>query len=144
MVKFNESILISQSVDKVFEFTANPVNIVHWQKDTHSAELTSEGAFGMDSTYTCINLFMDQEFETEGVIIEFEPGVKCSYKFSTGPVDCHSSFMFEETPEGTKFTAVGKAKVGMLKFLMPTIGEKIREKLKRDMASLKALLESAS
>lgn len=69
-MKFENSVVISQPVQQVFEFVADPRNNAKWQTDILELEMTSEIHFGLGAAYRCVNRFMGEHIESEGVITD--------------------------------------------------------------------------
>ena len=69
-MKFENSVVISQPVEQVFEFVTNPRNNAKWQTDILEMEMTSEIHFGLGAAYRCVNRFMGEHIESEGVITD--------------------------------------------------------------------------
>ena len=71
-MKFNHSVLIHRPVEKVFEFVAHIENNAKWQSDILEMAMTSPGLLQTGSTYRCVNRFMGQRIETEGLAAELQ------------------------------------------------------------------------
>jgi uncharacterized protein YndB with AHSA1/START domain len=142
MMKFENSVIIEQPVKEVFDFVTNPSNNAQWQTDILELEVTSEGRFELGSTYRCVNRFMGQRLETEGVITDYVPGRICSYRITSGSVTGESNFYFEAVNGVTKFTATANLDLQYFKFGKVLIKRKIYKQLKNDMLQLKKLLEN--
>ena len=144
MVKFNESIHIQQPVQSVFSYTTDLSNNSQWQSDVLDVQQTSEGPFGVGATYRCINRFMGKEIETEGVISEYAPEKKFSFRFTSGPVTGESSFIFEPVNEGTKFTTVGELDIDLFRMAGFIIRRAAKAQIKNDLLNLKKVLENGN
>ena len=129
MLKFNESVHIQQPVHRVFSYATDLSNNMQWQSDILGFEQTSTGPFGLGATYRCVNRFMGKEIETEGVISEYTPEKKCSFKFTSGPVTGESSFIFEPVADGTKVTTTGELSIGLFRFAGFIFRRMAREKI---------------
>ena len=104
----------------------------------------TEGPFGVGATYRCVNRFMGKEIETEGVISEYAPEKKCSFRFTSGPVTGESSFIFEPSEDGTVFTTVGELDIGLFRLAGFMIRRAARAQIKNDLLRLKAVLENGN
>ena len=103
-MKFKNSVTINQPVKKVFDFVTDLNNNPQWQTDILELEITSEGRLKRGSTYRCVNRFMGQRIETEGVISRYVPDRACSFRIVSGSVIGESNFFFEANNGATKFT----------------------------------------
>ena len=144
MMKFENSVMIKQPVKQVFEYVTNPNNNAQWQTDILELEITSEGPFELGSTYRCVNRFMGQRIETEGIITDYEPDCRCAYRITSGSVTGESSFHFEAVDGVTKFTTTANLDLRFFKFGQVFVKRKIYKQLKHDMLQLKKILENGA
>ena len=141
-MKFQESIDINQPVETVFSFTTEINNNHLWQTDILEAEQTSEGDFGLGATYRCANEFLGRRIETEGVVSEFEPEKKCTFKFLSGDVTGESSYIFEPSDAGTRFTTLGDLNINMFSLGKWIVSHFAKSQIKGDLKKLKQILEN--
>jgi len=59
-----------KSSTKLTEFVTDPRNNAKWQTDILELEMTSEIHFGLGAAYRCVNRFMGEHIESEGVITD--------------------------------------------------------------------------
>jgi Polyketide cyclase / dehydrase and lipid transport len=141
-MKFENSVVIGQPMEQVFEFVTNPRNNAKWQTDILELELTSENHLGLGTAYRCRNRFMGKYIESEGVITVFVPGKACSIRITTGVFSGECSMLFEAVSGGTKFTASGDIDTRYFKLLKMIVKRKINQQIKRDMLKLRYILEN--
>ena len=141
-MKFENSVVIEQSLEKVFEFVTNFNNNVKWQTDILEFEMTSDGPPGFGSTYRCANRFMGKRIETEGIISDYVPHKTCSIRITSGPASGANTFYFEAVDGGTKVTASGYVDLAYFKLAKMLVKRKINHQLRKDMLGLKFLLEN--
>ncbi len=144
MVRFNESIHIRRPVRNVFSYITDLKNNKQWQSDVLDVEQTSNGPFEVGATYRCVNRFMGHVIETEGIISEYAPQKKCSFKFTSGPVTGESSFIFEPEKDGTKFTTTGELDIGMFRLAGFIVRRAAKTQIKKDLLKLKQVLENGN
>jgi uncharacterized membrane protein len=144
MMKFENSVIIKQPVNEVFDFVTNLNNNTQWQTDILELEITSEGRFKLGSTYRCVNRFMGQRIETEGVITDYVPDRRCAYRITSGSVTGESNFYFEAVNGATKFTTTANLDLRYFKFGKIFVKRKIYKQLKHDMLQLKKILENGT
>ena len=144
MIDIEDSVVIEQPVDRVFEFTTDLNNNAKWQSDIVVAEQTSEGRFGLGATYRCINRFLGKEIESEGVISDFEPDRICSFQFTSDSVSGESSYVFQPVNGYTKFTTVGRIKLNHFKLAGLLVKRKAKQQVRKDLEKLKKVLENQS
>jgi len=143
-MKFENSVMINQPVQQVFEYVTDFTNNAAWQTDILEMEITSEGRFGRGTTYRCVNRFMGTSLETEGSVTEFEPDRRCRIRITSGIVTGTSSLDFEAVEGGTRFTASGDLDLGFFKLARLLVKRKINQQLKKDMLNLKLILENGN
>ena len=141
-MKFKERVDIDQSIETVFSFTTEMNNNYLWQTDILEAKQTSEGDFGLGATYRCVNEFLGQRIETEGVISEYERERKCTFKFVSGDVTGESSYIFEPFGDGTRFTALGNLSFNLFSLAKWIVSHFAKAQIKDDLKKLKQILEN--
>ena len=141
-MKFENSVIINQPVNKVFDFVTNLNNNAKWQSDILELAMTSEGRFELGSTYRCVNRFMGKRIETEGVITDYVPDQTCSFRITSGSVTGESNFFFEAVDGDTKFTNTADLDLRYFKLGKIIVKHKIYKQLKNDMLHLKRILEN--
>ena len=142
-MKFENSVIISQPVKRVFEFVTNVRNNTKWQTDILELEMTSENHFGIGAAYRCLNRFMGKHIESEGVITDYAPDKACCIQITTGSFTGECSMLFEAVEGGTKFTASGDLDMRYFKLLKMIAKRKINQQIKKDMLKLKHILENS-
>ena len=143
MIDIEDSVVIKQPVDRVFKFATDLNNNAKWQSDILVAEQTSDGRFGLGATYRCVNRFLGKEIESEGVISDFEPDKKCSFKFTSDSVTGENSYLFQPVNGYTKFTTVGKIKLNQFKLAGMLVGRIAKQQVRKDLKKLKRVLEES-
>ena len=144
MFKFKESVVIQQPVETVFTFVTDLNNNTQWQTDVLEVEQTSDGPFGPGATYRFVNKFLGKRIEAKGVVSEYEPERKCSFKFTSGSIAGESSFIFEPVSHGTKFTTTGELTLSLFRLIGWVVSRTAREQIKKDLQRLKQVLENGN
>ena len=142
MIKIQESVFIRQPVEKVFEHVTNPNNNATWQSGILETAITSEGSFGVGSTYICVNRFMGIRFESTGEIVEYEPNRLCTYLFTSGSVSGETRFSFVSQTRGTLLTTNGMLELKHLKLAGFLVNRKARQQARYDLHKLKSIMEN--
>ena len=141
-MKFENSIVINQPVEQVFEFVTNPRNNAKWQADVLELEMTSKKHFGLGATYRCVNWFMGRRIESENVITDYVAGKACCIRIANGVLTGECSMSFKKFEDGTKFTVSGELDMRYFKLLKMIATRKINQQIKGDMLRLKYILEN--
>ena len=141
-MKFENSVVINQPINTVFDFVTNLDNNPKWQSGILELEMTSEGRFELGSTYRCVNRFMGKRLETEGIITDYVPDRTCSFRITSGSVTGESNFSFESVNGGTRFTTTADIELRHFNLGKIILKRKIYKQLKNDMLRLKKILEN--
>ncbi|MBN1931582.1 MAG: SRPBCC family protein [Desulfobacterales bacterium] len=142
MEKFEASVEVRQPVDKVFAFATDLDNNVHWQTGFLESEIISGGSMEVGTTFRCVNEFLSQRVETQGVVTEYEPNKKCSYQVVSGPIQANNSFIFEPIEGGTKITTLAQADLKAFRFTKAIVAYQARKQIEKDLTTLKNVLET--
>ncbi len=141
-MKFENSVVISQPVEQVFEFATNPKHNAKWQTGILELEMTSENHFGTGAAYRCVNRFMGKHIKSEGIITDYALGKSCHIRIRTGSFTGECSMFFKAVEGGTKLTAFGDLDMRYFKLLKITAKRKINQQIKKDLLKLKYMLEN--
>jgi len=142
MIDIEDSIYIDRPVSQVFSYATDLDKNRQWQTDVEVTEQTSAGPFGKGATYRLVNRFMGQRLEMEGVISEYVPNQRCTYRILSGPVRGENSFHFESVNGGTQLTTRGMLELKTMKVAGFLVRRKARRQVKNDLQKLKSILES--
>lgn len=144
MSKTVVNIDIMQPPEEVFAFITNFENNPKWQKGMKSCKFTSEGSFGVGTTYDQVASFLGKTIVTKFKVIEYEPNhlVKFVSYESTFPLRIVRSVKSIEG--GTHVHAVieGEPTGLFFKLLAPFLDRMVTNSINRDYAELKRLLEA--
>lgn len=141
-MRFENSVVIHQSIEKIFEFVTDVTNNPKWQTDILEIQMTSEGPVGLGSTFRCVNRFMGLCFETKNRVTDFVPCRSCRFQIESENIAGESHFQFERVNSGTRFTAAGNLDLGVFKFTQVIVKHQINRQLRNDMSTLKHVLEN--
>jgi uncharacterized membrane protein len=141
-MKFENSVVINQPVEQVFEFVTDPRNNAKWQTDILELEMTSEKHFGLGATYRCVNRFMGKRIESENEITDYVTDKAYCLRITNGVLTGKCSMSFKTVEDGTKFTASGNLDMRYFKLLKMIATRKINQQIKEDMLRLKYILEN--
>jgi len=141
-MKFENSVVIGQPVERVFEFVTNPQNNAIWQTDIMELQMTSESHCGLGAAYRCVNRFMGKRIESEGVITDYRPCKTCCLRITSDAFTAECNMVFEAVEDGTKFTASGVYDPGLFKLFNMIVKRKVNQQMENDMLKLKHILEN--
>lgn len=143
MIKMEQSIVINRPREEVFAFLVNPANETQWQADLVDSKFTSSGDIGIGTKGRDLRQFMGKQIETTWEVTEYQPSHKMAFRIIKGPIPFQASYAFESVHGGTKlsFKAWAETK-GVSKLFDPLVNRMGQKQYERDLATLKAVLET--
>jgi uncharacterized protein YndB with AHSA1/START domain len=145
MVDVETSTIINRPVATVFAFVQDENNIPKWDPDLLKATKTSDGPFGVGTTFRLeIKPFMGAT-EGSGRVVAYEPDRRIEMLFEMGKMKPHVFHLFEPAGEGggaTKFTRrIQMEAGGVLGFMLRFMGGMLRRKNVGYLKTLKGLID---
>ena len=144
MTHVNSTIHIKRKADEVFDFISNPENNPKWQNGMQSCEITSEGDWGLGSTYAQQAKFMGRDIISKFEITQYEPGrlIRGDTVESSFPISFTRIVEPDRSDEGCHVQAIvtGDA-TGFFRLLTPLMNWMVGRSIKNDYRRLKQLLE---
>ncbi|MDQ3911561.1 MAG: SRPBCC family protein [Actinomycetota bacterium] len=141
-----ESVVINQPVEKVFNYVADPVNLPEWQgppTEIRDLRQTEPGQLRKGDRFTTVLKFLGQQYETPTEVTAYEPNRRLSCRGTGGPVPTEITFSFEEAPGKTRFTQGQEIEPGgFFRLAGPLFERAAKVQLRNDVETLKNLLET--
>lgn len=129
MVEVESSVLINQSIEKVFEFVTTPENDAQWYIGVESRDHTPGEPAGVGSTSLSEIRFLGVSVTVEWEVIGYDPPNKIEVKTTKGPVSVEAEYTFEAVAgDQTKVTVKGEADVGDLFSLADPLIERMAQR----------------
>ncbi|MCA1840792.1 MAG: SRPBCC family protein [Actinomycetota bacterium] len=143
MVRVEVSTDINKPVHEVFTYVRDEDNVPKWDQDLLAVKRTTEGEFGVGTSFHLdIKPFMGQT-EGTGEVIGYDPDKKIEFQFKMGKLQPHVWHLFEASGPGTRFTRVVEIEPpGIMKLMSPMMKAQIRKQNVAYLARLKSLVES--
>ena len=140
------TIVINQPVERVFDYVSNPVNLPEWQGppvEIRDLQQSTPGQLREGDRFTTVLQFLGRQYETPTEVSAYEPNRRLSYRGTGGPVPTQITFIFEEVPEGTRFTHTQEVEPRGLYGLAESLFEiAAKRQLRSELQILKDLLEA--
>ena len=140
------TIVINQPVERVFDYVSNPVNLPEWQGppvEIRDLQQSTPGQLREGDRFTTVLQFLGRQYETPTEVSAYEPNRRLSYRGTGGPVPTQITFIFEEVPEGTRFTHTQEVEPRGLFGLAESLFEiAAKRQLRSELQILKDLLEA--
>jgi hypothetical protein len=134
---------IDRSPEDVLGVLADVSKNARWASASVEGRQTSPGSVGVGTTAREVSRFLGRRIVTDSVVTDFIPGRRLTYVTRSGPFPFSGSFDLERQGDGTLLTATFEASpTGTLRLLGPLFGTLATRQLRRDLASLRRLMES--
>jgi uncharacterized protein YndB with AHSA1/START domain len=146
-IQFDQSVVIERPLEEVFAFVANPENDAQWTPMVTETRKTSEGSWGVVSTYEQSGRFLGRNFEMLFEVTEYEPNRKIAQRLITPePLQMRGLSSVEAVSGGTRVTLTGEAQAGGFFWLLPDriMAFPAQRMLRVTLANLKEFLEARS
>jgi uncharacterized protein YndB with AHSA1/START domain len=145
-MRFEYTVVISQPVEKVFDYISNPANLPEWQglpPEIRDLQQSTPGQLREGDRFTTVLQFLGRRYETPTEVSAYEPNRRLSYRGTGGPVPTEITCIFEEVPGGTRFTHSQEAEPGSFFGLAESLFEiEAKRQLRNDLETLKDLLQA--
>ena len=144
---FDQSVVIDRPLEEVFAFLADPENDAHWTPMVKETRKTSEGPWGVGSTYEQSGRFLGRNYEMPWEVTEYEPNRKISQRLITpGPLQMSGSSSVEAVSGGTRVTLTGEVQTSGFFWLLPDriMAFPAQRRLRVTLVNLKEFLETRS
>ena len=139
-----ESVDIDRPLEEVFEYTSDVGNYPHWMAHVLEVRKHGPGAPQQSDRFVVAIKSVGRRFETPYERTSHEAGRRYTDRAVGGPIPnqrWHSAF--QEVPGGTRFTrAVDVESTGLLKLLEPLQKRAAGRQLKKDLQTLKHVVEA--
>jgi carbon monoxide dehydrogenase subunit G len=134
---------ISCPAGDVFAVLADVSQNARWSSSAVEGRQTSPGPVGVGTTAREVSTFLGRRIEVDSVLTEFIAGRRLAYRTTGGPFPFSGSFEVAAEGDGTRVTATFEATpAGVFAVLGPLFPRLVTRALRRDLASLKCLMES--
>jgi uncharacterized membrane protein len=142
-MRLEESVDIDRPVEEVFEYVSDVGNYPQWMAHVLDVRKHTPSAPQQSESFVVAIKSVGRRFETPYERTSHEAGRRYTDRAVGGPIPnqrWHSAF--EEVPGGTRFTrAVEVESTGVLKLLEPLQRRAAGRQLKKDLQTLKQVVE---
>ena len=143
-VDVETSTIIDRPRAKVAKFAANPANAPRWYANIESVEWKTSRRLAVGSKIAFVAHFLGKRISYTYEIVELVPLERLVMRTAEGPFPMETTYTWEAlSPTSTRMTLRNRgAPAGFAKFAGPLMSRKIRKANEKDLAKLKAILES--
>lgn len=138
--------MVSRPVAEVFALLADPAAAGRWQHGVNGVRALTDGPPGLGSRLSGTRAYAGLRVAYTTEITAWDPPRRLAFRALGAPVRVSGEMALETVPDGTRVTATLDLRVGGLGLLGLTdrVGERVAAELRRDLASLKELLEGGT
>ena len=141
-----ESEVIDQPTEKVFNYVADPVNLPKWSGaavEVHDVQHANLSEPGEGDKFTPVHQFLGRRIEEHVEVTDFEPNRRILHRSTGGPMPVEVSYFFEEVTGGTRLTvSMDIQPAGFFRLVGPVFGRVVKRQIRNDLKTLKGLLEA--
>lgn len=143
MAIIRESIEIKCPVDRVFAYTLDVKSWPKWQTTVTDLEQTSQGQFGVGTTFRWVTHAMGLRMKTTAKVTEYEPNKKWCKTIVSGSTVIDDRLTFDPIEGGTRFTLQYDMRVGgLLKLFSAMLVSSTRKAMMAALGSIKGIMEA--
>lgn len=142
-MRVEASIVIEQSVDRVFAFMSDIERQPEWVGPVQSVKDLPPGPVVVGTTFTLSLAFMGQSGDVRQMVTAIEPNQTYTQKSTSGPVPAEITFTVEPAEGGTLVRIVTEADDSSIpRLARGLVTRNINNQVKNDLQKLRELLES--
>jgi uncharacterized membrane protein len=143
-VDVRTEIVIEQPVDVVTAYAADPSNAPEWYANIESVEWKTPPPVAIGSQLAFVARFLGRRLEYTYEVVELVPGERLVMRTAEGPFPMETTYTWSPAGAGsTRMTLRNRgAPAGFSKALAPLMVPAMRRANRKDLAAVKAILES--
>ena len=143
-MRVQESIEINRPLEEVFNYLSEAANFPEWTAHTLEVRKDTPGPPQQGDGFTVAIKSLGRRFETPYERTSYEPNRRYTDRAVGGPIPNQQwDYTFQEVSGGTRLTRAVEAKPGgLLKLLEPLQRRTVKRQLRKDLQTLKDLLEA--
>ena len=143
MATIKESINIKRPVDNVFAYTLDVKSWPKWFSTLIEAEQTSQGQFGIGTTFTATSKGMGLKTKMTGKITGYEQNKTWDKELGTRSLAINVHYSFDSVEGDTKLTQKFDIKLsGFMKLFSSMFASYMHKQMKVELNNLKGILEA--
>jgi hypothetical protein len=143
-VDVDTEIEIARPRAEVAEFAARPDNAPRWYENIESIEWETEPPLAVGSRIAFVARFLGRRLAYTYEVVTLEPGARLVMRTSEGPFPMETTYTWADAGDGTHMTLRNRGEPkGFGKVGGPVMAAAMRRANRKDLAELKAILESA-
>ncbi len=143
-VDVSSEITIARPRNEVAEYASDPDHVPSWYVNIKSVEWKTEPPLKAGSQLAFVAHFLGRRIAYTYEVVELVPGERFVMRTAEGPFPMETTYTWEAVTDGiTKMTLRNRGiPVGFSILVAPFMAQAVRSANRKDLAALKALLES--
>ena len=135
---------ISQPIDVVSAYAADPSNACEWYVNIKSVEWITPPPLRIGSQVAFVAKFLGRRLSYTYAILDFVPGDRLVMRTAQGPFPMETTYRWTPVDDGTTTMTLRNTgqPAGFSKLLAPFMAPAIRRANRKDLANLRRVLES--
>jgi uncharacterized membrane protein len=134
---------IARPIDQVWRFAADPDNVPVWYQNIHSVEWKTPPPARVGSRVAFVASFLGRHLAYTYEIIELIPAECLVMRTAEGPFPMETTYRWQSTATGTRMSLRNSGSpAGFSRIVAPFLAAAVRRANRKDLATLKSLLES--
>lgn len=143
MRKVEVQVWIARPVDEVYDYVVDVDRWPEWRGDVVGGELLTEGPVAVGTQARGIAKIFGRPFSIDVEVTALEPGSRFGYRPVKGPLKTDNLYTFEARDGGTQVVLTDDIGLdGVFKVFLPVMPAFVRAGYRKNLAGLKAALES--
>jgi uncharacterized membrane protein len=142
-VDVETSVVIARPRTEVAAYAGNPDNAPEWYENIRSIEWQSPRPMRVGSRLAFVAHFLGRRLAYTYEVVEFVPGERLVMRTAEGPFPMETSYVWSSEGQDTRMMLRNRGEPrGFSKIMAPFMAAAMRRANRKDLARLKALLES--
>jgi len=136
---------IDRPVEVVAAYAGDPTNAPEWYVNIRSVNWRTEPSVAVGSQLDFVAQFLGRRISYTYEVVEFVPGVRLVMETAQGPFPMRTTYTWAAEDTGTRMTLRNTGEpAGFGKLAAPLMEKAMHRATSKDLARLKAMLESGS
>jgi uncharacterized membrane protein len=137
--------VIERPVDLVATFAGDPTNAPQWYANIRSVDWRTPPPVAVGSRMDFVAQFLGKRLAYTYEVVELEPGERLVMRTAEGPFPMETTYTWSAVPDGTRMTLRNRGNpTGFTRVAAPVMEVAMRRATNKDLARLKALLETGA
>ncbi len=143
MINFELSVLVDRSLQDIFVFLSNPLNLPKWQSIISSIEQITPGPVGLGVKYAVHAEMLGRKIDGQMEVVEFQPPSHFGFINNAGPMQIKVLVTLKPVGTGAKISLTAEGNPGgVFKLAEGLLVRQLKSQMEANLARLKSVLET--